>query len=100
MKVSNPMMKHFVRTTNRALEVLVTPDQYDRAEKRAKELGILNNSITQGKSNGWGMLGEEIIRDLLNCTESDDIYNYDLKTPGGMRLEIKTKKPGTDIQKA
>lgn len=92
MKMSNPMMKHFVRTSNRALEVLVTPDQYDRAEKRANELGILNNSITNGKSNGWGMLGEEIVRDLFHCTDSDDIYNYDLKTPNGMKLEIKTKK--------
>lgn len=92
MKVSNPCMQHFVKSTNRALEVLVTPNQYDRAEKRAKELGILKNSITRGQSNGWGMLGEEVIRDLLQCTDSDDIYNYDLKTPSGMKLEIKTKK--------
>jgi len=92
MAVSNRKMKHFTQGRNRAIEVMVTTDQYNRAEKRAEELGVLRNSITKGKSNGWGMLGEEIIRDLLKCTDSDDIYNYDLKTPGGMRLEIKTKK--------
>lgn len=92
MAVSNAKMKHFTKGKNEAVEIMVTAEQYCRAEDRAEELGILRNSITKGKSNGWGMLGEEIIRDLLNCTESDDIYNYDLKTPGGMRLEIKTKK--------
>jgi len=92
MAVSNKKMKHFVSSGNEAMEVVVTVDQYERAEQRAKELGVLRNSITSGRSNGWGMLGEEIIRDLLQCTDSDDIYNYDLKTPGGMRLEIKTKK--------
>ena len=96
MAVSNTKMKHFVRNNNNAIEITVTTDQYDRAEKRGEELGVLRNSITKGKSNGWGMLGEEIIRDLLNCTDSDDIYNYDLKTPGGMRLEIKTKKTKSD----
>lgn len=92
MAVSNQKMKHFKSGNNVAVEVIVTTEQYDRAEKRAEELGVLRNSITKGRSNGWGMLGEEIIRDLLNCTDSDDIYNYDLKTPNGMRLEIKTKK--------
>lgn len=92
MAVSNSKMKHFTKGTNNAVEIMVTMDQYSRAEDRAEELGILRNSITKGKSNGWGMLGEEIIRDLLDCKDSDDIYNYDLKTPGGMRLEIKTKK--------
>jgi len=90
-------MKHFVKFNNRPIEVHVTPDQYDRAEKRGNELGVLKNSITKGKSNGWGMLGEEIIRDLLNCTDSDDIYNFDLKTPNGMRLEIKTKKTSMTV---
>ena len=72
---------------------MCAPNQYERAEKRAKELGVLNNSITHGQSNGWGMLGEEVVRDLQLCTDSDDIYNYDLKkTPNGMKLEIKTKK--------
>lgn len=92
MSVSNQQMKHFVSSNNKAMEVMVTVEQYERAEKRAEELGVLRNSITKGRSNGWGMLGEEIIRDLLQCTDSDDIYNYDLKTPSGMRLEIKTKK--------
>lgn len=92
MAVSNAKMKHFTSGKNKAIEIMVTTEQYERAEKRGEELGVLNNSITKGKSNGWGMLGEEIIRDFLNCTDSDDIYNYDLKTPDGMRLEIKTKK--------
>lgn len=92
MAVSNMKMKHFTSGQNKAIEIVVTTDQYERAEKRGEELGVLRNSITKGKSNGWGMLGEEIIRDYLNCVDSDDIYNYDLKTPDGMRLEIKTKK--------
>ena len=61
MAVSNAKMKHFVRNNNNAIEITVTTDQYDRAEKRGDELGVLRNSITKGKSNGWGMLGEEII---------------------------------------
>ncbi len=86
-------MNHFTHEkNNKPVETVVTYDQYERAETRANELGVLNNSITSGQSNGWGMLGEEVIRDLLNCKDSDDIYNYDLKTPNGLRLEIKTKK--------
>jgi len=92
MSVSNKLMQHFVKRNNKPIEIMVTTDQYNRAEKRAEELGVLRNSITSGRSNGWGMLGEEVIRDYLNCTDSDDIYNYDLKTPNGVRLEIKTKK--------
>jgi len=98
MSVSNEKMKQLKQGDNQANEVWVTTEQYERAEKRAEELGVLRNSITKGKSNGWGMLGEEIIRDMLNCVDSDDIYNYDLKTPDGTRLEIKTKK--TSMTKA
>lgn len=89
---SNKKMTHFIKGNNKPIEIRVTNDQYDRAEKRAKALGVLRNSITHGKSNGWGMLGEEVVRDYLMCTDSDDMYNYDLLTPNGFKLEIKTKK--------
>ena len=36
--------------------------------------------------------GRSSARDLLQCTDSDDIYNYDLKTPNGMKLELKSAK--------
>ena len=89
---SNAAMNHFVVGKNKPIEVRYTDEQMQRAKERAEELGELRNSITRGKSNVWGMLGEEVIRDYLNCTDSDDIYNYDLLTPNGHKLEIKTKK--------
>ena len=92
MYVSNKKMEHFRHTKNMAVEINYTDAQYARADQRARELGVLKHSITNGKSNIWGMLGEEIIRDLLKCSDSTDIYNYDLMTPKGKRLEIKTKK--------
>lgn len=92
MACSNATMEHFVSGDNQPIEIVYTDEQMERAKQRAKELGELNNSITRGRSNVWGMLGEEIIRDYLNCTDSDDIYNYDLVSPEGLKLEIKTKK--------
>ena len=54
---SNQQMTHFIKSGNEPIELYVTDDQYYMAEKRANELGVLKNSITKGKSNGWGMLG-------------------------------------------
>lgn len=75
---------------NNAVPMRITQAQIIEAKQEAKELGVLNGSISHGEGNFKGKLGEIIIRDLLNATRTDDEHNYDLLSPTGIRLEIKT----------
>lgn len=72
-----------------------TKTQIDRAKARAEELGRLNGSITQGKSNIYGMLGEEIVAAFLGAgfeNRKPQLYQYDLILPNGTTADVKTKK--------
>lgn len=96
---SNPVMTHFrdLRSINRPVQVNVTRAQRERAKRRADELGVLRNSITGGRSNFYGMLGEEVVRDYLGADRCElaDTYQYDLLLPPDRKirkLEVKTKK--------
>ena len=40
------------------IEVIVTQDMLDKAHNKSEEMGRLNNSITKGKGNLAGFLGE------------------------------------------
>lgn len=72
-------------------EIRITEDIFKKAKKRAKELGVLNNSITSGKGNLVGMLGEELIKEKLEG-EILNTYDYDIVLENGYKIEVKTKK--------
>lgn len=60
------------------------------ASNRAKELGILKNSISKGKGNVAGMLGEEIVLKVLGGKLKSS-YDYDIILPDGSTTDVKTK---------
>lgn len=64
---------------------------YNRAEEKAKRLGLLKNSITSGQGNIAGFLGEYIAREVLGGTLFNT-YDYDLITPTGKHIDVKTKR--------
>ena len=72
-------------------EINITKSMMDKAEKRAKELGVLKNSIIRGKGNIAGFIGEQI---ALHCIggEWQNTYEYDILTSDGRRIDVKTKQ--------
>ncbi len=76
------------------IRLTLTDDDIRLAERRADALGVLRNSITNGRSNVYGMLGEAVVRRYLGnaASEADDTRDYDIQLTSGMTLEVKTKK--------
>ena len=75
--------------------------KFDDAMKTAAlewslELGSLNNSITGGKGNVAGRLGELALAKHLGIEVQDD-YSYDL-VKDGKTIEVKTKRRTVDPQ--
>lgn len=73
------------------IEVSISSTQYQRALDMAKEMGQLNNSITKGDGNLAGFIGEVVLSDLLGWTQANT-YDYDLITPEGHTVDVKTKR--------
>jgi len=71
-------------------EIKITKGMLADASNRAKELGILKNSISKGKGNVAGMLGEEIVLKVLGGKLKSS-YDYDIILPDGSTTDVKTK---------
>jgi hypothetical protein len=71
-------------------EVKITKTMLIDASKRAKELGILRNSISKGMGNVAGMLGEEIALKIMGG-KLESNYDYDILLPDGTTTDVKTK---------
>jgi hypothetical protein len=76
------------------IELKVTSDQLKRAES-LYDFGVLKDSITSGKSNIYGALGEVVVDDWLNSNgRSSKIIgdvNFDLLVDG-VKVDVKSKK--------
>jgi hypothetical protein len=77
-----------------------SPAMVKRAIYNANSLGSLRESITHGKGNIAGYIGEECISAYLGCdnisTKSgNDKYNHDL-VYNGLCVEVKTKRRTVD----
>lgn len=73
------------------IEVQITPEMRERAEKKAKELGELKNSITRGQGNLVGFLGEEIAHSVLGG-EIKNTGDYDIVLEDERKVDVKSKK--------
>ena len=73
------------------IEVIITQDMLDKAHNKSEEMGRLNNSITKGKGNLAGFLGEQIALQILGG-EWSNTYDYDLVTPDNKKVDVKTKQ--------
>lgn len=71
----------------------ISPEQLQRA-KEMYEFNALKNSVTEGKSNIYGAIGEVMVYDYFKDTfdvELENTFDYDLLI-NGKRIEVKTKK--------
>jgi hypothetical protein len=62
-----------------------------RAEQRAADMGILNNSILNGEGSAAGFLAEEAVSEYISVP-IENHKDYDLILPDGSRAEVKTKQ--------
>lgn len=73
------------------IEISITDECYQKSEKRAKELGKIKNSITNGEGNLAGFIGEQVVSDYYNF-RIENTYDYDLLDACGRRIDVKTKR--------
>jgi len=72
------------------IEVKVTQDMIREAEEKSQEMGKLKKSITKGKGNVVGFLGE-ILANTVIKGRIENTYDYDIVTEWGT-CDVKTKK--------
>lgn len=73
------------------IKVAISNEMLAKAERKAKELGMLNNSILKGDGNLVGFLGEEIANQVLGG-KIENSFNYDIVLKTGKTVDVKTKK--------
>ena len=71
------------------IEVIPTKRQISIAKRKSKEMGVLNNSITDGKGNVYGFLGELLVNEYIGG-KSKNTYDYDI-VKDDIKIDVKTK---------
>jgi hypothetical protein len=79
-------------------EVKVSQQMVDAAINKSKSMGTLNNSITSGKGNVAGFLGEAVAALILGADESNT-YDYDIQLEDGTTIDVKTKRTSVPPRK-
>ena len=79
------------------IKIEVTQEMIDSAISKAKSLGWIRDSATEGRGNLAGYLGEEALArhlgaDIVSNDRGREKYNYDLVLSDGRRVEVKTKR--------
>jgi len=72
------------------MELAITPEMIKEAKQKDKEMGTLKNSITKGKGNLAGFLGEILANKALKGRISNT-YQYDIVLEDGKTVDVKTK---------
>ena len=72
-------------------EYEITKDMIKEAVVMSKDMGTLNGSLLEGQGNTWGFLGEIIAAKAL-AAEHKNTYDYDLITPLGHTVDVKTQR--------
>ena len=70
--------------------IKIEKEDIDLANKMSSSMGALNNSITKGRGNVIGFLGEIIVAKELGIT-LDNTYDYDLIF-NNKKIDVKSKK--------
>ena len=76
------------------IEVPITQEMKKRAWRKAREMGVIRNSILKGKGNIAGFLGEEIANQLIQG-EINNTYDFDISYATKSRTttyDVKTKR--------
>ena len=72
-------------------EVIIKPDWIKRARERSKKMGVLRHSISEGKGNVLGFIGESAVLPFIDKGSIVNTYDYDIKTPTST-IDVKTKR--------
>jgi len=72
-------------------QILITEKMRALAEKKAKEMGTLRHSITEGDGNLVGFLGEIAAWSLIGGKLANT-YDYDLVLKDGRTVDVKSKR--------
>ena len=72
------------------IEVKITEQMKQRAWRKAREMGEINNSITHGDGNIAGFLGEQVANEIIKG-DITNTYSYDI-VKDGIRYDVKTKR--------
>jgi len=70
--------------------IKITKENVNLANSMSSDMGILNNSITQGKGNVIGFLGEIIVAEELGIS-LNNTYDYDLVF-NNKKIDVKSKR--------
>ena len=70
--------------------VSVEAEWIDNASSKAQSLGVLNNSISKGKGNLIGFVGEYAVLSFIKDGHLSNTYEYDIITPTST-IDVKTK---------
>ena len=73
------------------IEVDITDDMMNAARKKAKEMGLINNSILKSAGSIAGFLGEQVVLSIVGG-EWCNTYDYDLISDKGNKIDVKTKQ--------
>lgn len=73
------------------VEIEITEEMKKRAWRKAREMGKLKNSITDGDGNIAGFLGEEVANQVI-MGQITNTYDYDIIEDSGVKWDVKTKR--------
>jgi len=73
------------------IEIEITKEMKNRAWRKAREMGVIHNSIMKGGGNIAGFIGEEIANSLIDGTVNNT-YDYDITSKSGIKYDVKTKR--------
>lgn len=79
------------------IEQRITQEQLEAAEKLSDDMGALKGSITKGDGNLAGFVGEIVVADYLGARQANT-YDYDLLTPDGHTIDVKSKRTNFEPQ--
>ena len=72
------------------IEVTITENIVEKAQRKARSMGRINNSITKGAGNLAGFIGEEVVN-LFVGGKINNTYDYDI-VKGDVKIDVKTKR--------
>jgi hypothetical protein len=73
------------------IEVEISKEMLEEANRKAKKLGELKNSITRGEGNVAGFLGEMVAQKVIGG-QIIGTKDYDILTDDGVKWDVKTKR--------
>ena len=72
------------------LEVGIDEAMRVEAQRKATEMGPINNSFLRGEGNVYGFIGELMFAQVTGG-EVDNTYEWDVVMPNGVTVDVKTK---------